>query len=342
MQYPENISDRRALDAGIIFAAVVSLSILLLGSWLMQYEIATPTSAEGLGFYDWQLANPTLWSRISIWLGFGLHNLLIWGTIYWAQEKSSRQYSSTLKPFNIAALMINAVFILLHYAQTAFFYDAIAQDIPSWTSQGTVIMMLFVIMMLENRRRGMFFGKKLNFRQEFYEWLKRYHGYAFSFAVIYTFWYHPLVPTWGHILGAFHVMLVMLQGSLMFTRSHTNRKWIFLNEIIVLPHAAMVAIGQGGSIVYMFLFGFLTIFIVTQMHGLGLKTWVKNLFYAGFALSLFLTYFVIRQPYMINEVIRIPFIDYLMIFATYGLWWLFARFTGQFKQLTESVSAVGD
>jgi hypothetical protein len=111
---------------------------------------------------------------------------------------------------------------------------------------------------------------------------------------------------------------------------------------MVLPHAAMVAIGQGGGIVYMFLFGFLSIFIVTQMHGLGLKNWVKNCFYAGFAISLIITYGFLRQPYMINEVIRIPVVDYLMIVATYGLWWLFARFTGQFKQFTEPSMAAGD
>ena len=80
---------------------------------------------------------------------------MIWGTIYWAQERSNRKYTSTLKPFNFIALGINAVFVLSHYAQTAIFYDGIAQDLPSWTSQGAVIMMLFVIMMMENRRRGL-------------------------------------------------------------------------------------------------------------------------------------------------------------------------------------------
>src|SRR5688572_5426230 len=135
MQLPQNISERRALDGGILFAAIVCLSILLLSTWLLQFELAEPIASEGLGFYEWQLANPSFLSRATIWLGFGLHNLLIWGTIYWAQEKSNREYGSTLKPFNIAALAINAVFILLHYAQTAFFYDGIAQDIPSWTSQ---------------------------------------------------------------------------------------------------------------------------------------------------------------------------------------------------------------
>ena len=41
----------------------------------------------------------------------------------------------------------------------------------------------------------------------------------------------------------------------MFTRIHTNRKWIFLNEILVLPHAAFIALNQGGGIVSYVLLG---------------------------------------------------------------------------------------
>lgn len=334
INYPKNITHEQARDGGMIFAVLVSSAIVFLGLLQINIELADPTGKSGF-FYEWQLANPTFWTQASVWVSFVIHNFLIWGTIWWAQERSNRRYEKTLKPVNMIALGINGFFILLHYLQTAIFYDGIAQDLPGWTSQGAVIMMLFVIMMMENRRRGMFFGKKLNFRTEFYDWLKRYHGYAFSFAVIYTFWFHPMIPTLGHILGFIHVMVVMLQGSLMFTKTHVNRKWIFLNEILVLPHAAFVALNQGSGIVYMFLFGFLTIFIVTQMHGLSLKAWVKNLFYAGFVLSLVLTYTFVREPYMANEVIRIPMIDYLLVFLTYGLWWVFFQIGNRIDSLSD-------
>lgn len=52
--------------------------------------------------------------------------------------------------------------------------------------------------------------------------------------------------------------------------------------------------------------------------------WVKNVIYALFALSLFVTYTLVREPFQINEVIRIPLIDYILIFATYGLWLMVA------------------
>lgn len=343
MEFPKNIPSERGLNGGIIYSVLICLAMILAGGWLAQYTLAPVPPNDGF-FYDWQLAEPSALGAVTYWGGFALHNLLIWLTIWWAQNRTDRAYVSTLRPVNMVALGINVLFIGLHYLQTLFFYDGIAQDVPSWVSQFTVIMMLFVILAMENRRRGLFFGRKINFKQEFYHWLRDYHGYAFSFAVIFTFWFHPLVPTQGHLLGALHVMLVMVQGSLMFTRAHLNRNWRFLLEILVLPHAALVAMGQGGGLVYMFLYGFMTIFIVTQMHGLGLKPWVKYLFGAGYLISILITYTLLRPPFMVNEVIRIPLIDYLMIFATYGVWLLLARLgqRSKFMRQDDPVLAVGD
>ncbi len=323
------ISARQAVDWGIIFAVVASLAIIAMGTWQLQFELAVQPADDPGFFYEWQLAEPTFLSRATAWIGFALHNLLVWMTIYWAQERSSRKYTDTLKPFNIYALIINAVFIVLHYAQTFFFYDAIAQDIPSWTAQGTVIMMLFVIIAMENRRRGIVFGKKVKFRKEFYHWLRDYHGYAFSFAVIYTFWFHPMVPTLGHIVGFLHVFLVMLQGSLMFTRLHLNKKWIVLLELLVLPHAALIAMNQSNMLLFMFVLGFLTMFVFTQMYALDFKPWLRRAFLLGYAGTVLFSYTVVREPFMVNEVIRIPFIEYGLVFVTYGLWWVFARTTGK-------------
>jgi hypothetical protein len=338
------LKDRQAVDLGIIFTVVICLAIVALGTWLLQYELAEPIPELGGFFYEWQLAEPNFWSRATIWIGFALHQLAVWGTIWWAREKLDRKYTDKLRPVNYWALAINGLFVILHYVQTAFFYDGIAQDIPSWTAQYAVIMMLFVILALENRRRGLFFGRKLKFRQEFYHWIRDYHGYAFSFAVIYTFWFHPMVPTLGHLLGFAQVILIMVQGSLMFTRAHLNRKWTFLLEILVLPHAAFVAINQGGGLVYMFALGFMTIFIVTQMHGLGLKPWVKRLFLYSYLLTVLIIYTLIREPFQVNEVIRIPAIEYLMVFVMYGGWWLFARLSGRIKPLREpeTAPAAGD
>ena len=78
-----------------------------------------------------------------------------------------------------------------------------------------------------------------------------------------------------------------------------------------------------------FLYGFLFIFIATQMQGLNLKRWQQQAFAAVFLLCVLLTYTLLREPFQVNEVIRIPLIEYGLVFVFYGVWWLVARATGK-------------
>ena len=159
----------------------------------------------------------------------------------------------------------------LHIAQTKLFYDGLAQDVPVMSSQFSVIFMLVFILMMENSRRGLFFGHKLKFLEEPGSFLRKYHGYYFAWAITYTFWFHPIEDTLGHLLGTFYTLMLLLQGSLFFTRAHRDRVWTGFLEVFVLIHGALVAYASFHSEKWsMFLFGFLTIFVVTQMHGMGL------------------------------------------------------------------------
>jgi hypothetical protein len=83
-------------------------------------------------------------------------------------------------------------------------------------------MMLVFVLLIEYRDRGLVFGwpnqwsddavaKKLRLTPEPIEYVRKYHGYAFSWAVIFTFWYHPMENTYGHALGFSHTFLVMIQ-----------------------------------------------------------------------------------------------------------------------------------
>ena len=45
----------------------------------------------------------------------------------------------------------------------------------------------------------------------------------------------------GHLYGFFHVWLVMLQGSLMYTTAHVNRYWRLVCEAWVLIHAMVIS-----------------------------------------------------------------------------------------------------
>ncbi|MFO7721117.1 MAG: hypothetical protein R6W85_11830, partial [Gillisia sp.] len=86
---------------------------------------------------------------------------------------------------------------MAHLVQTQIWYDGIAQDVSIWSSQVSVIIMLVLILLMEIPRRGLFWGKKIPFSKSITSFVRRYHGYYIAWAVIYTFWYHPMENTSG-------------------------------------------------------------------------------------------------------------------------------------------------
>ena len=110
----------------------------------------------------------------------------------------------------------------------------------------------------------------------------------------------------------------MIQGAFVFTRVHTNRWWTVALEISVVIHGVTVAIVAGQEFWPMFFFGFLALFVVTQMHGLGLPSWVKWLISAAFVGGIVLVYSDRGWEYL-NEVVRIPVIDYGLVVLLGGI-----------------------
>lgn len=229
---------------------------------------------HGNFWYYWQRADATVWSRLAAWVPYCVHQISIWFLI--ARARSIRpKYVFGLHPHNVWALGINAFFIVLHVFQTKITYDGLAQDTHEATSMGSVILMLLLILLMENRRRGLFFGKPAPFLNTAGDTVRRYHGYYFSWAIIYTFWYHPVEMTPGHIAGFAYMSLLLLQSSLFFTRFHVNRWWTMFLETQFVIHGSIVAwfimsrneMGPWS----MFLFGGMSVFLITQLHGLGLS-----------------------------------------------------------------------
>lgn len=177
---------------------------------------------QGGAWYFWKLPDPGAITRLSAWGSYTLHQLAIWWLIYLAQSQQLT-YTRGLHTVNLWALGINGLFIAWHIVQTRTWYDGLAQDVPIWSSLGSVAMVLMLVIIMENQRRGVVLGKKVSWFSEAGRFLRKHHGYYFSWAVIYTFWYHPIETTLGHLLGTFYVIMLLLQGSLFFTRSHVNR-----------------------------------------------------------------------------------------------------------------------
>lgn len=56
------------------------------------------------------------------------------------------------------------------------------------------------------------------FHRRFLDIVRRYHGYLFSWALIYTFWYHPMKNTFGHLASFFYMFALLSQSVLLFWR----------------------------------------------------------------------------------------------------------------------------
>ncbi len=328
---------RFALWGGIAFSAVFTILIWAADPLLKKF-ILDPGDGT-LIFYDWQLAEHTFWGRLTAWGFYALHQIVLWVLIYVAQTRV-KTYSKGLHAINVWALGLNAFFIVLHLIQTHVWYDALAMDMSSYTSQGSVILMLCAILVIENKRRGMFFGTRAPLSERVVSFARKYHGYLFSWAIVYTFWFHPMVGTPGHLAGFFYMFLLMLQGSLFLTRIHVNKWWTLVQEVTVLVHGTLVAIFQGADLWKMFAFGFAAMFVVTQMHGLNLSRLTRWLIGLGYAIAVIVAYQADWSR--LNEIIRIPVIEYLVAFVMAGLVALGLWIAGRFKKAQPQLASVDD
>jgi hypothetical protein len=175
----------------------------------------------------------------------------------------------------------------------------------------------------------MFFGYKAPLPKRAVSFVRKYHGFIFSWGIIYTFWYHPMEATQGHLLGFFYTFLLMLQGSLFFTRIHLNRWWSLSMETLVLIHGVLVAVTQPSNMWPMFGFGFAGVLVLTQMHGLGLSRWVRGLLLAAYVAGALGVYYYLRDISQIYQISFIPVTYYLSIFVfaflLAGVAWLIDR-----------------
>ena len=157
----ETVTGRSALIGGIIISLVFTLVIW----WGAQFIADVPRLPDqGPRWYYWKLAEQTQWGQITAWGFYAIHQVVFWGIIAYAQ-RNHKKYSVKLNPINKVALAANAFFIVLHFVQTQIWYDGLAQDVSSMSSQNSVILLLVWVLLMENSRRGLFLGKKVPFSQ---------------------------------------------------------------------------------------------------------------------------------------------------------------------------------
>lgn len=295
--------------ASIAFTAIIAIT----ATNLTGFEIVGKTVPFA---YPWRLTEPNAMARLTAWSFYLIHNIIAWVIIYLAQ-RGKPKYGNDLRWFNWGMIATNVIFIFLHIAQTQIWYDGLAADVPELTALGSVAIMLMIIIILETPRRGLIFGRKVKFHQQFMRIVREYHGYFFTWATIYTFWYHPTEGTIGHLVGFFYMFMLFVQSVLIFNRAHINKWWTLTLEVFVLLHGVTVAVFQGNAMWPMFAFGFGAMFFLVQMYGLGLNTWTKRILWVAFIIITVGTYAYIDRLPQIHEITRIPMLDYMFIGLLY-------------------------
>ncbi len=320
------MKDRQVLLISAVAATVVAALIPLFDATLVPRIALLPDT--GAAWYYWKLPEPTLLTRVSAWAPYLLHQALLWYLIF-RLNQSKKRADDKLSTWNWWLLGVNAAFVVVHFVQTAIFYDGTAQDVPVWSSQYSVIFMLVLILIMKNRWRGLFFGRRAPLPKDGVRLTSSIHSYYIAWAVAYTFWFHPVVSSWAHVIGFFYMFLLFIQLSLGRTRVHVNKLWTLALEVIVLVHGTAVAYFTQQSIMWtMFFTGFLTILIVTQIYGLGLSKWAirgSSAAYVALVLGLYTFYpsgaFSTERLAKIYQVTFIPVAEYGLVFIVAAVLW---------------------
>jgi len=321
--------------AAFIFAIVFTAIIWLLSPRLQPF-LDSLVPDRGASWYYWKLPIRNLWSMIVVWILYLGHQFAIWAIIWRANNSAKFITPATngLSNYNWAAIGINLFFTVLHLIETQIWFDGLAQDVPVWTSQYSVIIMLVVILIIENQRRGLFLGRvvKKPFTAKVSGFFRRNHKYLFAWALVYTFWFHPMASDPQLLSGFFYMFLLFTQVSLAYTKVHLVKSWIIILESYVAFHALVVAVYNtiffGSADMWpMFFSGFAFMFVFTQIYSLKVKRgifWLLTSIYA-----IFLSWLYLPSPFgygrSISYFVRLEFLWIPIIL--YGLAILFAGIT---------------
>ncbi|NYT01050.1 MAG: hypothetical protein GKB99_04935 [Methanocellales archaeon] len=285
---------------GLIFAFCFTIFIWLLGPNL-NYFVDSLLPDQGSSWYYWKLPSRDFWGMSIVWVLYLGHQFSIWIAVYFGQRdlKGFRSHSLFgLPKYSLVALSVNLFFVLLHLIQTQIWFDGLAQDTPIFTSQYSVIIMLAIVLILENPRRGLLIGRKIGkpFTSQVIGFFRRSHMYIFAWALVYTFWFHPMAADPQLISGFFYMFLLFTQVNLAWTWIHFDKKWIILLESYVTIHAVVVAVFNtsffNSPVMWpMFFSGFAFMFVFTYIYAFKLDRrvyWLVTLTYLGFLIWLYL------------------------------------------------------
>ncbi len=296
----------------IVVAFLLVLVIVIVDPIVSDVTLAPDTGAR---HYYWKLTERNSINMLIVWSLFIIHFV---GNIYLIKRRM-KDRSREFTRGNLELLIFNFVLIALHFVQSIIGYDGLAQDVSVFSSQYSVILMLVVILLIEIPRRGLIFGYKLKLGRSSINLLYAIHGFIFTFAIVYTFWFHPTINTIGHLFGFFYMFLLFIQICFVKTKIHNNPKWIVGLEVLVAFHGASVAyFVQDSSLWAMFLFGFGFMFFATQIYDLTKNKKIITFSQIGFLIAA-IVYYGSTDITNIHQVLWIPIIEYAHVLVLFGV-----------------------
>ncbi|MFW9822353.1 MAG: hypothetical protein ACFFE4_05435 [Candidatus Thorarchaeota archaeon] len=316
---------------GLIIFTVIEVILIFTLEPVLRVNFPPLNPDTGPADYYWKLNVRDAMTMVITWTFYAAHQISVWLVIYWAHQNYRKKTLDKIKTIKYTTMMtfLLILFTLLHLLQTQIWYDGLAQDVAIITSQGSVIVMLSILLIMQNPKRGIFFGKKENklMRPKVAKTFMTSHQVIFSWALVYTFWFHPMDSSPALLSGFFFMGLLFTQMALAYTRIHLNKWWIFIVESYVVIHATIVAIAQwidfdaDPPMWPMFLLGFLAMMVFTYIHGLGLANWQRWLIVVAYFVFLVLIYvplpFGFGRPFTFFlrfEFLWIPIILFLIAF----------------------------
>jgi hypothetical protein len=191
--------------------------------------------------------------------------------------------------------------------------------------------LLSIVLIIENQRRGLFLGRKSGkpFTSNVAAFFRSSHKYIFAWALIYTFWFHPMATDPQLLSGFFYMFLLFTQLMLAWTPLHLDRRWIVLLESYVAIHALIVAAWNtsffGGADMWpMFFSGFAFMFVFTYMYAFKASRKIYGLVTTVYAA--FIAWLYLPVPFGLGRsIINLMRVEFLWIpIILYGLAALFA------------------
>jgi hypothetical protein len=267
----------------VVFAFVFTAIIWLTGSDLTRF-ITTFLPPQGAWWYPWQLPTRDSVGMAIVWGLYLANQFTVWGLMRWAQHNLVEQKTrptGELTKYNFAVFGVVALFSVLHLAQTHIWFDGLAKDVPILTSQGSVIIMLAIVLVIENPRRGLILGKRAGkpFTAQVSAWFRHNHMYIIAWALVYTFWFHPMATDPQLLTRFFYMFLLFAQMSLAYTWVHVDKRWVITLEAFVAIHGAIVAYFNTQFFASvdmwpMFFTGFAFLVVFTYIYALKVPRWV--------------------------------------------------------------------